>query len=318
MKLDTKYVEAVRKIVEYMELVPDELHPRRDVWEWFDVKVEPNVLKKLFLDGVIEESFFTAKHKHYTANLERLKELLVENGPKEPLKQLKELQPCNVGELFQDIQGLESVKALFRLSLQSTEPVHILMVSPPGSAKTMLLEELGEKLPNSMFVLGSSLTKAGLNDHLFERFCDGEVCHLLIDEVDKMTMRDYAVLLSLMETGLVKDTKSGKSRTMKLKAWVFGAANRVDRVPLENMDRFQVVHLPVWTGDEFGNNMTSILVHRYNIDKETCSYILGKLDHGNSIRCIFRFVRLLGGDYSQHNVDKVLGILGELEERCVV
>ncbi len=45
-------------------------------------------------------------------------------------------------ELFSNIVGYEDIKKLFHLSLYSKErPVHILLVGPPASAKTLFMLE---------------------------------------------------------------------------------------------------------------------------------------------------------------------------------
>ena len=45
--------------------------------------------------------------------------------------------------------------------------------------------------------------------------------YLMIDEIDKMSASDQASLLGLMETGELVETKVSKTRSIKLKTWVF-------------------------------------------------------------------------------------------------
>jgi predicted ATPase with chaperone activity len=42
--------------------------------------------------------------------------------------------------IFDSIAGYEGIKRTFTRSLNSHEPVHILLVGPPGQAKTMFLK----------------------------------------------------------------------------------------------------------------------------------------------------------------------------------
>ena len=57
-------------------------------------------------------------------------------------------------QLFSNIVGYEDIKKLFQLSLYSRErPVHILLVGPPASAKTLFMLEC-MKLERSYFTLG--------------------------------------------------------------------------------------------------------------------------------------------------------------------
>src|SRR5207245_956850 len=112
--------------------------------------------------------------------------------------------------LFEDIIGYDHIKRLFRMALDSDSVVHILLVGPPASAKTMFLTSLMQ-LKNSYFADGTNSTKAGMIDLLFEnrpRF-------LLIDEADKMASKDQAFLLNLMETSIVSETKFGRTRSAR-------------------------------------------------------------------------------------------------------
>ncbi len=61
-------------------------------------------------------------------------------------------------ELFDNIVGYNDVKKLFNLSLSSERPVHILLVGPPASAKTLFMLEC-IKLERSYFMLGSQSNK---------------------------------------------------------------------------------------------------------------------------------------------------------------
>jgi len=69
--------------------------------------------------------------------------------------------------LFGHIIGIEHTKHLFRKAL-NTDSVHILLVGPPASAKTMFLTSLMHQLKNSYFTDGTNSTKAVMIDFLFE------------------------------------------------------------------------------------------------------------------------------------------------------
>src|SRR5690242_18792869 len=105
------------------------------------------------------------------------------------------------------------------MSIDADEPVHILLVGPPASAKTMFIKSL-MKLNNSYFTDGGNSTKAGMLEYIF----DNQPKYLLIDEIDKMSTKDQTFLLNLMETGIVTETKHRKTRTAtNVKTWVFAS-----------------------------------------------------------------------------------------------
>jgi DNA replicative helicase MCM subunit Mcm2 (Cdc46/Mcm family) len=111
--------------------------------------------------------------------------------------------------LFEDIIGYDHIKRLFGMALRSESAIHILLVGPPASAKTMFLTSLMHQLKNSYFTDGANSTKAGMIDYPFET----RPKYLLVDEIDKMSSKDQAFLLNLMETGIVNQTKHRKNRS---------------------------------------------------------------------------------------------------------
>ena len=108
---------------------------------------------------------------------------------------------------FDSIIGFDDVKRLFGLSLESEKPVHILLVGPPASAKTLFMLEC-MKFNRSYFTLGSHSTKAGMIDYLFKN----RPKYLIIDEIEHMPNKDQTALLSLMETCLLYTSPSPRDR----------------------------------------------------------------------------------------------------------
>jgi hypothetical protein len=79
------------------------------------------------------------------------------------------------------------------------------------------LTSLMHQLKNSYFADVGSSSKAGMMDYLLTN----KPRYLLVDEIDKMTCRDQIFLLNLMETGIVSETKSGKTRSAQMITSVF-------------------------------------------------------------------------------------------------
>jgi MoxR-like ATPase len=165
--------------------------------------------------------------------------------------------------LFNDIIGYNDVKRLFRMGLDSDEQSHILLSGPPASAKTMFLESLS-KLKSSYFVDGTTTTKSGLIDCLFLN----NPKYLLIDEIDKMSTKDQAMLLNLMETGIVSETKHNKNRTANMKTSVFATSNNVRNIITPLQSRFFVVELAPYTYEQFYQISVHLLTqgHKVSID----------------------------------------------------
>jgi holliday junction DNA helicase RuvB len=106
-------------------------------------------------------------------------------------------------QIFDHVIGYNGIKRTFLRSLNSEEPVHILLVGSPGQAKTMFLKSIlqtfGEK--KAFFTVGCNASKSGLIDVLF----DLRPKYLLTDEIEHLRSEYQTILLSLMETNTNSD-----------------------------------------------------------------------------------------------------------------
>jgi Holliday junction DNA helicase RuvB len=126
-------------------------------------------------------------------------------------------------QIFDCIVGYDGIKRTFLRSLNSEEPVHILLVGPPGQAKTLFLKCIQDTFVHkkAFFTIGGNASKSGLIDVLF----DMRPYYLLIDEIEHLKPEYQTTLLSLMETGVLTQTMHLKVRHMHLKTWVFATSN---------------------------------------------------------------------------------------------
>ncbi|MEO9319136.1 MAG: hypothetical protein ABI361_00520 [Nitrososphaera sp.] len=155
---------------------------------------------------------------------------------------------------FDSIIGYDDVKRLFQMSFGSEKPVHILLVGPPASAKTLFMLEC-MKLERSYFTLGSHSTKSGMIDYLFDK----RPRYLIVDEIEHMPMKDQTALLSLMETGIVSETKYQRTRNTQLKTWVFATSNGTDRMLTPLLSRFVVLYFRQYSFASFQEVCAHIL-----------------------------------------------------------
>jgi len=133
------------------------------------------------------------------------------------------------------------------MALDSKSRTHILLTGPPTSAKTMFLTSLLQFLKDAYFVDGGNSTKAGVIDYLFENRPD----YLIIDELDKLAPKHQTFLLNLMETGIVSETKFGKTRETNMDVSVFAACNDTKMLSGPLQSRFFVVELQPYTYEQF-------------------------------------------------------------------
>ena len=175
----------------------------------------------------------------------------------------------NGAELFSNIVGYQDIKRLFHLSLYSKErPVHILLVGPPASAKTLFMLEC-MKLERSYFTLGSHSTKSGMIEYLFEK----RPRYLIIDEIEHMPLKDQTALLSLRDTGIIAETKFQKARNTQLKTWVFATSNATERLLTPLLSRFLVLYFKPYKYGSFREVTIHLLCHGEGISEDIAAEV---------------------------------------------
>jgi Holliday junction DNA helicase RuvB len=159
--------------------------------------------------------------------------------------------------IFDDIVAHNDIKQIFRMALHSEKPVHILLVGPPGTSKTMFLEEvLNRYRDRAYFTLGAHSSKAGMINALFEK----RPRYLLVDEIEHMPLSDQTVLLSLMQSGIISQTKVRKTRSIQLKTWIFATSNGTKKLSEALLSRFMLIELEKYSYEEFKDISVQLLL----------------------------------------------------------
>jgi holliday junction DNA helicase RuvB len=128
--------------------------------------------------------------------------------------------------------------------LESQERAHTLLIGPPACAKSLFMLEL-EKLMRSKvyYAEGASTTKAGPQSFIAEN-SHKEI--IIIDEIDKMSLKDQEGLLTMMERGIFTNTKVRNTKTVKTNVVIFATSNSTER--LSKPPPFE---MPEYTYEEF-------------------------------------------------------------------
>lgn len=289
----------VKRIVERALQVEDEEEAKRrenpDLYpwsgfEWTDIPAQTAVLNQLVIDEILVTGGPRGTYRSRSTTAYKLKEPEL---VRECLAKLEEIEEGTEEgdiptDMFDFILGHEQLKDLLWKSLNSERPVHILMVGPPATAKSMFMGELA-RLPFSRFTLGGSTRKGGLEDYLLEF----RPRYLIIDEIDKMDMRDMSVLLSLMESGIVTRLKKRMREMERMTTWVFAGANRDTNIWPELKSRFFSVHLKEYSEADFVSISCSVLVTREKVEPGLATLIAGLLSHHTrDVREAIHFGRL--------------------------
>ena len=166
------------------------------------------------------------------------KELFKRSNRKEPPEE----------SFFSSIHGYSDIKKLLMRAIVSRESISILLCGPPASSKTVFLMEIMRGLDNACYIDCTNTTGAGLVDKMF----NSTINYLLLDEIEKMSKKDQNVLLNVLETGMLIETKVSKTRRKQMKNLkVFATTNNVDALSPPLRSRFMEFHLPEYAFDQF-------------------------------------------------------------------
>lgn len=229
---------------------------------------------------------------------EMVKRVLHRIEPPPPKPEI-ELPP----DLFDNIVDYEDLKKAFIKALTAPKPVHILLVGPPASAKSLFLEEI-ERLPGSVFITAGTSTRAGIREIIFQQLPR----YLLIDELDKVNdAKDLSALLTWMESGRIVRADWRGRVEKRGKGWVFAAANREERIPWEIRSRFLIFRLREYTREEYIEIAKTVLVRRENVPPDLAEYIATRVsEFSRNVRDAVKVGRMAR---TKEEVDEVVEIL---------
>jgi holliday junction DNA helicase RuvB len=151
--------------------------------------------------------------------------------------------------VFSKIEGLDDIKEMMLRALESSERAHTLLTGPPASAKSMFMLEIEKYMQSKVyFAEGAFTTKAGLQKFISEN-PHKEI--IIIDEIDKMAMKDQEGLLTMMERGEFVSTKVRNTKTVKANVVIFATSNTTERLSKPLLSRFTIFEIPEYTYEQF-------------------------------------------------------------------
>jgi len=163
------------------------------------------------------------------------------------------------------------------------------------------------RLPDSYYALAQTTSQAGLANLLFTY----QPTYLLIDEIDRLTGEHVGVLNSLMATGIISESKYGKTRAMELPTKVFAAGLGTRSLPRDLLSRFTRLKFDPYLEPEFIKVATKVLTSLENSSEELAVEIArsvwAKYEMLSDIRQAVQIARLCQGD--EEKAREILHIL---------
>ncbi len=161
------------------------------------------------------------------------------------------------------------------------------------------------QLEMSYYAVGSSSTKTGISDYLFEY----RPKYFIVDEIEKMSRRDQTSLLNLMESGILSELKHNQKRMTQLKIWVFASCNNEEKLLPPLLTRFRDIHFSPYTEQEFVNIAVEILDREEGVDRDVAMIIadavFNRLKSTNIGECV-RLARLTRSDNNLAKLERIV------------
>ena len=157
------------------------------------------------------------------------------------------LQNLDTYAIFGDVIGLEIQKRILMDALRAHDPVHHILIGPPGNGKSLFLKCILKAFPDSSKWIDST-TSSGIG--MIERILDKghKLRFLLVDEIEKFNKNDRETFLGLLEGGNVTRDLAEYSRELSgLKIWLFATCNDIKKMHTQEkplLNRCDIIKVP--------------------------------------------------------------------------
>lgn len=237
-------------------------------WEAQTIGLLTQKLKAFLNAGLLGTTYSSNNSTNYAlAGKDLIRDFLEGNVAtcKTPYEQELELPD----DLFTCVIYYDDVKDEMKFTLKEGKRSHYLMIGPPATAKSLFLMELS-RLSGAYQATGSTVTGPGLTDALLTY----QPRILLLDELDKVKMDTTAVLLSVMESGDVLQTKYKRHGGQKINLSVFAAANSDKGLAPELLSRFDAkLYFHPYSFEDFIAICTGYLPKYEHVSTDIAEYI---------------------------------------------
>jgi len=268
-------MEILRRAYERENDTRDRRPPQHRNWEFYTIGASRKDINRLVDEGMVIVALKSSTLTKYKLSEKGRNFVFATSMEREFTK----IPAASVLEAMNLVVGFEDMKDAIARAVEARRRINFLLEGPPACAKSLLLEGVRSAVPDAYIAFGSRTSAAGLSDALFER----QPSVLLLDEADKMDNDCYSVLLGLMESGEVLETKSRKMRGIRLETMVIAACNSSAKMPPEFLSRFALhAHFPKYSREEFIEVCTGFLTRAESCPSDLASFI-GQMVYDSSI-----------------------------------
>ncbi len=259
-------MEILRRAYEHEHDTRNRRPPHQRCWEHYTVGASREDMRRL-----IDEGFVVIAVKNSIMTMYKLSE----KGDKfvwatTMEQEFTRIPAADVKSAMDLVVGFEDIKDAIAKAVESRQRINFLLEGPPACAKSIILEGVRSAVPGAYIAFGSRTSASGLSEALFTH----QPSVLLLDEADKMHNDVYSVLLGLMESGEILETKSQRTRGIKLNTMLIAACNSTAKMPPEFLSRFALhIHFPTYSREEFLAVCQGFLTRSENCPKDMAAII---------------------------------------------
>jgi len=209
-------------------------------------------------------------------------------------------------DFFHEIYSYNDLKEILYRAIVSEHNVNILLIGPPATAKSLLLQCIHEKVKDCIYYDAANSSGPGiihdLTNHRNARI-------ILIDEIDKLNRKDQAVFYNLMETGEVNITKKDTRVKFKMdNPKIFATSNSIERLTKPLRSRFSIYTLQEYSDRDFIKICVSLLTSKFYLPSILSALIAQLLlEKGEKdIRKVLNIAKLVRSMDDEKKIKKVI------------
>jgi len=221
----------------------------------------------------------------------------------------KEIAQKKNNSIFSAIVGYDDLKLRLIREIESEHNNNVLLVGPPGTAKSLFGMEMQKHLKQCYYFDGTGLSWRGLFDFLASRKGAKIV---FIDEIDKLNKKEQTSLYNLMETGkVIYQTAKIQYNFLMPGLKVFATSNSIERLNKPLKSRFAIFRLPEYDYEEFQAIGIKLLSHEYKLPQQTAEYVIDAVwnkMNSRDVRDLLKIAKIVRKNDSPQDIEQLIEV----------
>ena len=211
--------------------------------------------------------------------------------------------------LFAGIVGYDDLKLRLIREIESEHNNNVLLVGPPGTAKSLFGMEMQKHLKQCYYFDGTGLSGRGLFDFLASHK-GAKIA--FIDEIDKLNKKEQTSLYNLMETGkVIYQTAKIQYNFVMQGLKVFATSNSIERLNKPLKSRFVIFRLPEYNYEEFQAIGIKLLSHQYKLPQQTAEHVIDAVwnkMNSRDVRDLLKIAKIVRKNDSPQDIEQLIEV----------